>query len=157
MHTHRISGLPLLLFLSLAACSDPPSVAPARPGVPGSGPHGLDAAAVARGAGIFRQHCASCHGDRAQGALAWNQPGADGKYPPPPLDGSAHAWHHSYSWLKDTIRQGTVNRGGGMPAWSGTLSGADIDAVIIYFQSLWPEEIYQAWLDIDRRARKAAR
>lgn len=44
-----------------------------------------------------------------------------------------------------------------MPAWSGTLSGADIDAVIIYFQSLWPEEIYQAWLDIDRRARKAAR
>jgi hypothetical protein len=28
-----------------------------------------------------------------------------------------------------------------------------MEAVIAYFQSLWPAEIYQAWADIDRRAR----
>jgi len=153
----RILRLPAFALLVLAACSEPPSGGSIRAGVPGNGSNGLDTSVVAHGAGVYRQHCASCHGERGQGAFAWHKPGADGKYPPPPLDGSAHAWHHPYAWLQDTIRNGTVNRGGGMPGWSGTLTGTDIDAVIAYFQSLWPEEIYRAWQDIDRRAREAAR
>ncbi len=146
--------LPLLLAggLLLVACkpSTPPApVAPARPAV--------DPALLARGAALFKQHCAACHGNRAQGAPNWHQLGADGKYPPPPLDGSAHAWHHPYGALQQTIRDGTLRLGGSMPAWRGKLSEQEIAAVIAHFQSLWPDEIYQAWADIDRRARGQAR
>lgn len=149
-----IGVVPALLALGLAACSD------STPGrhAPGPGaPRVSDPEQVARGGEVFRTHCSACHGHRAQGAFNWQKLGADGKFPPPPLDGSAHAWHHSMAWLQDTIRNGTVSRGGGMPGWSRVLSDAEIDAVIAYFQSLWPEEIYRAWQDIDRRAREAAR
>ena len=115
---------------------------------------GTDATQLARGAQLFQQHCATCHGQRAQGALAWQRPAADGKYPPPPLDGSAHAWHHPHAWLKQTIRNGTVSQGGNMPAWGSTLSDNDIDAVIAWFQSLWPEEIYREWARNDQRSRQ---
>jgi len=39
------------------------------------------------------------------------------------------------------------------PAWGNTLSEADIEAVIAWFQSLWPDPIHAAWADTDRRAR----
>ena len=111
----------------------------------------VDPQLIARGAQVFKQNCAQCHGERAQGAAHWEKPGADGKYPAPPLDGSAHAWHHPRAALVQTIKQGTVKIGGGMPGWQGKLSDADIDATIAYFQSLWPDEIYAAWRDIDAR------
>lgn len=113
----------------------------------------VDPAALARGEALFKKHCAACHGGRAQGALAWERPGPDGKYPAPPLDGGGHDWHHPMAALKQTIRDGTLGIGGNMPAWRATLSDADIDAVIAWFQSLWPNEIYAVWADIDRRAR----
>lgn len=113
-----------------------------------------DAQVLARGKQLFKQNCASCHGDRAQGAPNWEKPGTDGKYPAPPLDGSAHAWHHPRVALLKVIKQGTQKIGGNMPAWQGKLSDADIDAVIIYFQSLWSDEIYAAWTQIDARGRR---
>jgi mono/diheme cytochrome c family protein len=137
----------LLVVLLLAACDKdgdtPATTAPARV---------TDAGQLARGAEAYRAHCAVCHGERAQGAPNWQKPGPDGKYPPPPLDGSAHAWHHPMAALKQTIRDGTTRLGGSMPAWRDKLSEADIEAVIVWFQSLWQEEIYRAWQDIDRRA-----
>ena len=136
----------------LGGCHD----TPAPGGAATHAPPALDPLRIARGAEVFRQNCASCHGDRAQGAPNWQQPGADGKYPPPPLNGSAHSWHHPFAQLKQTIQQGTLRLGGSMPPWMGKLADADIEAVILYFQSLWPDEIYQAWTDIDRRARTGA-
>ena len=108
---------------------------------------------VARGAALYAQHCAACHGARAEGAPNWHRPGADGKPPAPPLDGSGHAWHHPQAQLKQTILDGTQGRGGGMPAWRGKLSEAEVDAVIAWFQSLWPPELYRAWREMDQKAR----
>ncbi len=102
---------------------------------------------VAAGQELFRRHCAVCHGWNAEGTVAdWATPGADGKMPPPPLDGSAHAWHHPKSGLMLTIRQGTQSIGGNMPAFRGKLNDAQISAIVDYLISLWPEEVYQAWL-----------
>jgi len=156
MIRHGLRAVAVLLptLLLLAACQDANS--PGR-NAGGGGPHGLDPQQVANGAAVFRTHCATCHGDRAQGVFNWQQPGKDGKYPPPPLDGSAHAWHHPMAALKDVIRNGTLRLGGNMPPWRDKLTDAEIEAAIAYFQSLWPAEIYQAWADIDRRAQAGGR
>ncbi len=138
--------LVVLASLLLAGCQEPAG--------PAAAVRTTDPQVLAHGQKLFSQHCAACHGDRAQGAFAWQRPGPDGKLPPPPLDGSAHAWHHPYAALQQTIRDGTLKLGGSMPAWRGKLSEEDIAAVIAHFQSLWPDEIYQAWADIDRRARQ---
>lgn len=149
---HRL--LPLIVAALLAACSDSQSPATgALFGTTAAGRNSVDPARAARGAEVFRAYCAACHGERAEGAFGWERPGRDGKYPPPPLDGSAHAWHHPQAALEQVIRDGTWAQGGNMPAWRGKLSDADIRAVIVWFQSLWPESIYAAWADMDRRAR----
>ena len=146
--------IPLVLAagLLLTACQPAAPPAPAAPARPAGEP-----ALLTRGQALYAQHCAACHGDRAQGAFAWERPGADGKYPAPPLDGSAHAWHHPTAQLKQTIREGTLKLGGNMPAWKGKLTEADTQAVIAWFQSTWPDPIYAAWADIDRRSRAASK
>lgn len=113
---------------------------------------GLEPAAVARGADLYAAHCAECHGARAEGAPGWHKPGPDGKYPPPPLDGSAHAWHHPRAALRVTIKEGTARLGGNMPAWKGKLSDAEIEAVVDWMVARWPDEIYGAWREIERKA-----
>ena len=113
---------------------------------------GPDAALARRGGAIYKQHCARCHGANAAGAPNWHQPDVAGRYPPPPLDGSAHAWHHPKAVLKQMIRDGIPRDDGGMPAWGGKLSEADIEAVIAWFQSRWPDEIYRNWLAIEAQA-----
>lgn len=152
----------VLIAAGLAACDSQPE--PAKPPAPKTAPSvapdaakpatvrpTVDPQVLARGEQVFKQNCAVCHGDRAQGAPNWEKPGPDGKYPPPPLDGSAHAWHHPRAGLVQVIKQGTQKIGGNMPPWQGKLSDAEIDAVILYFQSLWSDEIYAAWKDIDAR------
>jgi mono/diheme cytochrome c family protein len=116
-------------------------------------PHGLDARLVARGSDIYKVNCAVCHGANAEGAPNWQRKGPDGKLPPPPLDANGHAWHHPSVWLHDMIRQGSVARGGNMPAWEGKLSDDDIAAVIAWIHSRWPEEIYRSWLAMEEKAR----
>ena len=152
--TSRHSGLAILCLplAMLSACSetsgpDNKSVAPpivSRPAV--------DPAILAQGKTLFATHCAACHGDRAQGAANWQQVGPDGKYPPPALDGSAHAWHHPTAVLRQVIRNGTQRIGGNMPPWRDRLNDAEIDAIIAWFQSLWPDEIFAAWADMNRKA-----
>jgi mono/diheme cytochrome c family protein len=112
---------------------------------------------VARGAEVFRQHCAVCHGVQAEGAPNWQQPGPDGKYPAPPLNGTAHDWHHPLASLQDTIRNGTGRLGGSMPPWKDKLGDADVDAAIAWFQSHWPDELYAAWARMDEESRRARR
>lgn len=137
-------ALPLWALL-LAACSDPtPPVAAAL--------GRIDPARVARGAALYQQNCATCHGARGEGAFNWQQQLPDGKWPPPPLDASGHAWHHSWVSLNQTVREGTQRLGGGMPSWSGKLSDTEIEDVILWFQSTWSEEIYRTWIDVDRRS-----
>ncbi len=124
--------------LVLAACGDDPETVEGR---------WYSAEQVRQGEALFARHCARCHGEKAQGtAPDWRRPMADGRYPPPPLNGTAHTWHHPLSMLRDTVRNGGAPVGGWMPAFGSTLSDEEIDAVLAYVQSLWPDEIYRAWL-----------
>lgn len=100
-------------------------------------------AQVSSGRLLFKDHCASCHGLYAEGAENWQRPKANGNYPPPPLDGTAHAWHHPYPMLVNTIKNGTT---GEMPAWGSQLNDQQIAEVIAYFQSRWPDRGYELWL-----------
>lgn len=150
----------LLLTLGLAGCGDdqrqagPPATQDAKssdagvmsqPQMVESSAPVFDAGVVRRGRRLYLQHCAQCHGERAQGASNWTKPGPDGKYPAPPLNGTGHAWHHPMPALRYTIGHGTEAVGGGMPAWGDRLTDDEIDAIIAWFQSGWPPELYRAW------------
>ena len=101
---------------------------------------------ITSGKQVFEDNCQSCHGIKARGQVEeWQKPGADGKYPAPPLDGTAHAWHHNMKVLRGTIDRGGIPLGGTMPAFKDTLSEDQKDAVLAYIQSLWPQKVYQAW------------
>jgi len=104
-----------------------------------------DQATVDQGAALFSQNCASCHGTNAEGTADWKKTDANGNFPPPPLNGSAHAWHHNKELLKRTIREGGAKLGGLMPGFADKLSDEEINAVIAYFQSKWPDSVYQKW------------
>ncbi len=100
---------------------------------------------VATGKQVFLQNCAACHGPEAASTPDWKQTDANGKYPPPPLNGTAHAWHHDLPLLRRTVREGGQKLGGLMPPFESQLNAAQIDAAIAYFQSKWPDDIYQKW------------
>ena len=103
-------------------------------------------AQIDRGAEVFSANCAVCHGSQAQGLTEnWRQRLDDGSLPPPPLDGSAHAWHHPLPVLIQVINRGGAEFGGKMPAFGEQLSEADKLAAIAWFQSLWSDEIYAQW------------
>lgn len=121
--------------------------------VPEAPPRELDANQLALGENVYQTNCASCHGAQGQGMAEWRKRGADGFYPPPPLNGSAHAWHHSTEVLKDVIRNGSPGGKGNMPAWDGKLTDREMDAVIIWFQSKWPKPVYDAWFEMQQRGR----
>jgi mono/diheme cytochrome c family protein len=113
----------------------------------------LNTAAIKRGYQLYRQHCSTCHGGEGQGAANWQKVGSDGKWPAPPLNGTGHAWHHPKAALVRTIKQGTQDIGGNMPAWANKLDDAQIEAIIVWFQSRWPDELYQAWSRMDAESR----
>jgi len=102
---------------------------------------------VEQGAAVFTQNCAECHGANAEATPNWRETTPDGKYPPPPLNGTAHAWHHPLDMLRRQINLGGEPLGGVMPAFKDKLSAADIDAAIASFQSKWNDEIYGVWTE----------
>lgn len=112
----------------------------------------IDFAQVQRGGQIFQQNCAKCHGAQGQGDPNWRQRDASGMFPPPPLNGTAHAWHHPMAVLKEVIRNGSPGGMGRMPAWGDKLSDQEIDDVIAWFQAKWPDEVYEAWYGMNQRA-----
>ena len=100
---------------------------------------------VERGEPLYRQNCAVCHGHNGEATPNWKQTDANGNYPPPPLNGTAHTWHHDLDLLRRTIREGGAKLGGLMPGFEDRLNAAEIDSIIAFFQSKWPDEIYQRW------------
>jgi mono/diheme cytochrome c family protein len=83
--------------------------------------------------------------------VEWRTPDANGIYPPPPLNGSAHTWHHPLDVLDNTIVNGGAEFGGVMPGFGNTLDAKDRLAIIAWFQSLWTDDIYSRWKKIDER------
>ncbi len=116
-------------------------------------PRNQDMQQILRGGRLYQQHCAACHGKLAQGAANWRQRDAQGKFPPPPLDGSAHTWHHPTTQLTEIIKNGTLDRGGNMPAWKDQLDEQDISDVLAWIKAQWPDEIYARWYRNDQRAK----
>ena len=109
-----------------------------------------DPALLKKGRELYLKNCTVCHGINAEGATDWQQRDKDGKFPAPPLNGTGHAWHHPMSALKDTIKNGTQRLGGNMPPWKDRLSDAEIEQIIYWFQSQWPDELNAAWQRMDR-------
>lgn len=101
---------------------------------------------VLLGKSVYDANCISCHNPNARGTFKWKQPLEDGSYPPPPLNGSAHAWHHPLSVLLKTINDGGIQMGGKMPPFRDVLKDNEKVAVIAYFQSYWNDDIYSRWL-----------
>jgi len=100
------------------------------------------------GSKVYQQHCVQCHKKDAMGTDAWKVTRLNGVYPPPPLNGTAHAWHHDMETLTRTIKEGGIPLGGVMPGFEKKLSTAEIGAVIAYFQSFWSDETYTSWIEI---------
>lgn len=99
---------------------------------------------------VFAENCARCHGEFGQGIVEnWKKPNPDGSFPPPPLNGSAHTWHHPFEVLMQTIDKGGAPVGGTMPAFGDSLSNREKIAVIAYFQSLWDKETYERWVEMN--------
>lgn len=101
----------------------------------------------ALGKRVYEKNCTVCHGSQGQGLTEnWKQPLADGSYPPPPLNGTAHTWHHPASQLLRTINNGGISQGGKMPGFDSQLTDENKIAVIAYFQNWWSDDIYDAWI-----------
>jgi mono/diheme cytochrome c family protein len=108
---------------------------------------------VQRGGLVYTEHCAVCHGANAEGTESWRQRGADGKFPPPPINGTAHAWHHPMKMLGAQIKFGAPGGRGSMPGFADKLSDEQIIDVIAWFQDRWPDAIYASWAEIQLRSR----
>jgi len=96
------------------------------------------------GASLYRQNCAACHGPDAQGQVAGQPMGgqrADGTYIAPALNGTAHAWHHAPGQLFELIKHGSPAPDSPMKGWAERMSDREIEAVLAYIQSLWPERL----------------
>ena len=139
-------------FALVVGCSD--STTPSSTTTPTSSIQiNPNPAVLASGQALYRTHCATCHGGMAQGAPNWHKRGSDGKFPPPPLNGTGHTWHHPHSQLVGIVKHGTLQSGGNMPSWKDKLTDADIDAILVWLRSSWPPEIYTQWQKMDQSSR----
>lgn len=131
----------LTALLLLSGCSQ----GPADEKVPG---RWFTQNQVAEGKAVFQTHCAECHGKEAQGlADDWRKTLTDGSYPPPPLNGTAHAWHHPLKMLQRNIQRGGIPLGGKMPSFKDKINDNEQLAAIAFFQNFWNDEIYNVWLE----------
>ncbi len=102
---------------------------------------------IARGAVLYVENCASCHGTDLEGQADWRSPGADGVLPAPPHDARGHTWHHPDSVLFEYTTLGGravmarlgIEFNSGMPGFGDTLTDTEIWNVLAFIQSTWPE------------------
>ena len=83
-----------------------------------------DAAAAARGAPIYKEQCALCHGDDGKGKLDQGAPN---------LTDAIWLYGGGKEQVVESIRTG---RGGMMPAWGPRLDAATVKSLAVYVHSL---------------------
>jgi mono/diheme cytochrome c family protein len=109
---------------------------------------------------VYAQHCAACHGMKLEGQPDWRSPRANGRMPAPPHDDTGHTWHHSDEVLFGITKNGLVppyapaGYQSDMPAFAGTLSDAEIHAVLAYIGSHWSDEVLKLRAEMVRNARR---
>jgi len=111
-----------------------------------------DFSTVMQGANLYQKNCASCHGEQGQGKPGWRTIRTpEGKLLPPPLNGTGHAWHHPLNAIRQTVILGGAANGGTMPGFKNKLKISEIDAIIAWFQSRWPDKIFKQWEKTNKR------
>jgi len=138
--------VPIIFALMLCGgCNEPPQAEAPLPG------RWYTASQVTAGEPLYQQYCAVCHATDGSATAEWRTPDGNGNYPPPPLNGTAHTWHHPIEVLDQTIVSGGAEFGGVMPGFGAVLAEADRLAIIAWFQSLWTDDIYARWWAIEQR------
>jgi len=135
-------GFSVSVLVLVTACQPASDVVPGR---------WYTEAQVIAGEPLYQTYCAVCHAADGSATAEWRTPGPDGNYPPPPLNGTAHTWHHPLDVLDSTIVNGGAAFGGVMPGFGAALDREDRLAIIAWFQSLWTDDIYARWEAIDLR------
>lgn len=130
----------IVAVLGLAACGEDDVVTKGGTDI-------TDQAFLQKGARLYLEFCADCHGQKLEGeAKDWRTPKEDGKLPAPPHDETGHTWHHSDQLLFDYTKHGGAaiapkGFNSGMPPFKQLMSDDDIWAVLSYIKSKWPEEV----------------
>jgi mono/diheme cytochrome c family protein len=139
----RQVGALVVVVLLAAACSKEQPAPPASPApAPAVPVASMDN--MLRGARLFQEHCAQCHGPEAQGHPDWQNP--EILAAAPPLDHSGKAWKRRRAELVAAIQNGARRKGEQvMPAWKGRLTDAEVDDIVTWFTALWPNEVYEQW------------
>ena len=94
---------------------------------------------IEAGRKLFEENCQACHGVNGVGERPDDMYATDenGLYVAPPLDDSAHGWHHSDDQLIETILDGSP-RNERMAAWKELdISREDAEDIVAYIKSLW--------------------
>ena len=109
---------------------------------------------VARGKIIYENNCISCHKVNLIGAENWKDLDEDGHRKAPPLNGTGHTWHHDDATLHNIIKYGLVklvkNYEGKMLGFEDNLKDKDIDSVLSYIKSFWPDDVYQQQINLNK-------
>lgn len=104
---------------------------------------GNGAQTLERGAALYAEHCAACHGARLEGQPDWRARRPDGRLPAPPHDESGHTWHHPDAVLFAITKHGMMpphappGYQSDMPGFGDKLSDAEIRAVLAFIASHW--------------------
>jgi len=109
---------------------------------------------VARGKIIYQNNCISCHQVNLVGVESWKELDEDGHRKTPPLNGTGHTWHHDDATLHNIIKYGLVklvkNYQGKMLGYEDKLNDKDIDSVLAYIKSFWPDDMYQHQINLNK-------
>ena len=145
----RLLWLASVALLALSACSKESEPAKPDAAAPQAGPPAVEVDAgpsmerMMKGAALFGEQCAQCHGPEAQGHPDWQNPQVTAA---PPLDGTGNDWKRSRASMVEIIEKGEKRGGEPVhPAFKGRLSREDIEAIIDWYQALWPPEVYARW------------
>lgn len=98
---------------------------------------------------LYFENCAACHGVDLEGQPDWRSPDENGLLPAPPHDETGHTWHHDDAMLRDYITRGGqavlddmgVTFTSGMPGFGSFLNAEEIEAILDYIKSTWPDRI----------------
>ncbi len=106
----------------------------------------FDLQRVARGAKLYQENCAQCHGPQAQGHPDWKRAHKEGFAAAPPLNGTGTDVKLTQAQMVDVIHKGARNKSVMvMPAWKGRVTDEQILDIISWYQALWPADVYQQW------------
>ena len=109
---------------------------------------------IARGKIAYQNNCASCHQVNLSGAENWKGVDEDGHRKAPPLNGTGHTWHHDDETLHKIIKYGLVgiisDYEGKMGAFGDKLNDKDIDSVLAYIKSFWPDDYYKHQINLSK-------